>query len=68
MKATLLRLIAPAFLPLVIIPLLFLLMPAQAYSAALAALLSGGSVIGILCWRIHKHFIRPARTFRQHLA
>ena len=41
MKATLFRLIAPALAPLLIIPLLALLLPAQPYSALLASLLTG---------------------------
>ena len=68
MRATLIRLIAPAFAPLLLLPLLSLLLPGGSLGSLLSGLLTGAAVLGVLTWRIHKHFIRPARAFRQHLA
>ena len=68
MRATLIRLIAPAFAPLLLLPLLSLLLPDGSLGSLLSGLLTGAAVLGVLTWRIHKHFIRPARAFRLHLA
>ncbi len=68
MRATLIRLIVPAFAPLLLLPLLSLLLPDGSLGSLLSGLLTGAAVLGVLTWRIHKHFIRPARAFRQHLA
>ena len=68
MRATLIRLIAPAFAPLLLLPLLSLLLPGGSLGSLLSGLLTGAAVLGVLTWRIHKHFIHPARAFRQHLA
>ena len=67
MKATLIRLIAPALIPLFLIPSLCLLLPETSMAGLLGGLLTGLAVMATLAWRIQKHFIQPARTFRRHL-
>ncbi len=67
MKATLIRLIAPALIPLFLIPALGLLLPESGITGLLGSLLTGLAVMATLAWRIQKHFIKPARIFRRHL-
>ena len=67
MNHPLLRCVAPALPPLLLVPLLALLLPASAVNQLLLSLLTGLLVTGCLAWRIWRLFLLPMQRIADHL-
>ncbi|SCK27721.1 methyl-accepting chemotaxis protein [Vogesella sp. LIG4] len=67
MNRSLIRFAAPALIPLLVLPLASLLLPATMLLQTLLALGCGLLVMAICAWQAQRHFIRPLQHLGVHL-